>query len=317
MGKKILQFLLLATTLLGGWWILTNQYVLSDWVALRNYTPPQYVVGFADDTSMTAYARRVFYVTKPQLSSGEEFNLNCPVPEKSLVIGCYAAGRIHIFDVVDPRLKGVEEVTAAHEMLHAVHTRFSSSEKQILYRLLDEQMTLITSPRILSLLEIYRAHDISTIHNEMHSIFGTEVAELLPELEEHYLQFFYDRSRVIAISESYEQVFSDINNSIEKLDQEIAVLRTQISQQENTITALGLDVNAQSDRLEALRAAGDIPAYNAGVPAFNTLVANYNSLLDGYEILISRHNSKVEARNSQAITKNELIQGLDSKFEKL
>lgn len=315
--KKTLQYLALVVALLAGWWILNNQYTISDWFALRGYTAPDYVVGYADDTAMSDYGRKIFYVAKPELDQKETFNTNCPIPDRSLVLGCYSNGAIYVFDVQDERLDGVEEVTAAHEMLHAAYTRLGGSDERDLNTLLDEQLAEITDTRVLELVEQYRRDDPDSVYNEMHSIFGTEVKELIPALEEHYVEYFADRSQVVAISDSYEQVFVDIDNKIKNLEQEISALKTQIDTQETSINGLQVTIDAESSRLENLRSSGDIPGYNSGVPAFNALVANYNSQVDNYKNLIDKHNRKVDERNLQATTQNELVQSLDSKFEKL
>lgn len=314
--KRILQYLALAIALLIGWWVLNNQYVVSDWFALRGYDAPEYAVGYADDTAMSDYGRQVFYVGKPQLDEKADFNTNCPIPDRSLVLGCYANGKIYIFDVQDERLDGVEEVTAAHEMLHAAYSRLSGGEKRSLDALLDEQLEVIENTRVLELVKQYKRDDMATLHNEMHSIFGTEVKELLPALEEHYAKYFDDRSQVVAISDSYEQVFVDIGKKIENLEKEIAALKKQIEDKEVSITALQVSIDSESARLEVLRASGDIPGYNSGVPAFNSMVASYNSQVDSYKVLVVQHNDKVEERNQLATTQNELIQSLDSKFER-
>ncbi len=315
--KRILQYSVLILAILGGWWILNNQYVISDWFALRSYAPPEYVVGYADDTAMSDLGRKVFYVAKPELDTKETFNTNCPIPDKSLVLGCYSNGKIFVFDVQDERLAGVEEVTAAHEMLHAVYSRQRGGEKKDIDTLLDEQLALITDTRVLELVEQYRRDDPSTLYNEMHSIFGTEVRDLLPKLEEHYSQYFEDRAQVVAISESYEQVFLDIDNKIKNLEDEISALKNQINNKESSITVLQVNINSESARLEALRASGDIPGYNSAVPTYNAMVASYNSEVDSYKALVVQHNNKVEERNQLATTQNELVQSLDSKFEKL
>jgi len=315
--KKILQYSVLVLALLGGWWILNNQYKISDWFALRSYDAPDYVVGYADDTAMSDYGRKIFYVAKPELDQKETFNTNCPIPDRSLVLGCYSNGAIYVFDVQDKRLDGVEEVTAAHEMLHAAYARLGGSDERNLNALLDEQLAEITDTRVLELVEQYRRDDPDSLYNEMHSIFGTEVKELVPALEEHYGEYFIDRSQVVAISESYEQVFLDIDNNIKNLENEISALKVQINDQEASITVLQASIDSESAKLEALRASGDIPGYNAGVPAFNATIANYNSQVDSYKALVARHNDKVEERNLLATTQNELVQSLDSKFEKL
>ncbi len=315
--KKTLQYFALIFALLGGWWILNNQYAISDWFALRNYNPPEYVVGYANDTAMSDYGRRVFYVSNPQLNGKDDFNTNCPIPDKSLVLGCYSGGTIYVFDVEDQRLEGVEEVTAAHEMLHAAYSRLSGGDRRAVDALLDEQLAVTTDTRVLELVEQYRTEEPDTLYNEMHSIFGTEVRELLPELEEHYSQYFTDRTRVATISKSYEQVFVDITSKIKNLDREISAIKVQINSLEEAITTLQVSIDNKSALLDDLLSDGDTANYNIGVPAFNVLVVNYNSEVDSYKVLIAKHNDKVEQRNLLATMQNELVQSLDSKFEKL
>lgn len=315
--KKILQYTALVLAIAAGWWVLNNQYVVRDWFTLRNYTPPEYVVQFADDTKMSDYGRRLFYVSKPELNEREEFNINCPIPEKSLVLGCYTNGRIFVFKVEDERLDGVEEITSAHEMLHAAYSRLSANERRGVDEILNRQLAIITDKRVIELVAQYQLDDPATVNNEMHSIFGTELSELLPELEEHYSQYFENRSQLVAISKSYEKVFIDISKQIENLEQEIAAIKTQIEKEESAIATLQESIQSEAGRLENLRESGDIPGYNSGVPAYNALVADYNFRVDAYKVLVTTHNKKVEQRNQLATAQNELVHSLDSKFEKI
>lgn len=315
--KRILQYSVIVLAVLGGWWVLNNQYAIRDWVTLRNYEAPAYVVQYADDTAMSEYGRKLFYVSDPQLEDKDEFNKSCQFPEKSIVLGCYTNNTIYLYQVDEQKLDGVEEVTSAHEMLHAGYARLSGGEKSDVDALLDRQMEQIDDARIEELVEQYRNDDPDSLQNEMHSIFGTEVKELIPELEEHYSQYFDDRARVVAISESYEQVFVDINKNIANLEKEISALKNQISQEETDLVALQVSINSESARLDALKASGDIPGYNSGVPAYNAMIVTYNSTVDSYKVLVVQHNDKVEQRNQLATDQNELIHSLDSTYEKL
>ena len=144
-------------------------------------------------------------------------------------------------------------------MLHAGYARLSGRERDRVDDLLNQQMEQINDSRIEELVELYRNDDPSSLENEMHSIFGTEVAELIPELEEYYSQYFDDRAQIVAISKSYEQVFVDINKKIEALEKDISALKNQIAQLETSIGASQAKIDAESARLDALRDSGDIP----------------------------------------------------------
>jgi len=315
--KRILQYSTIIIAILGGWWALNNQYAIRDWYTLRSYDPPADIVQYANDTAMSDYGRKLFYVSDPQVEDKEEFNQNCQFTERSIVLGCYTNSSIFLYGVDEARLDGVEEVTAAHEMLHAGYSRLSSSEKKRVNGLLDKQMEQLNDSRIKELVEQYKKEDPDSLQNEMHSIFGTEVRELTPELEEYYTQYFNDRLTVVAISESYEQVFVDSNKRIVNLETDIVALKNQISQLEGAMTVIQVNINDESGRLDDLKASGDIPSYNAGVPAYNAMIVNYNSTVDSYKILVNQHNDKVDERNRLATDQNDLVHSLDSKYEKL
>src|SRR5487761_1471364 len=125
--------ILLVTLLLFSMLAIAERQNIDDLLALRNYTPPTQIVRLADVTTMNAYTRKVFYVNHPAILDKASFNQQCPdnAGESSVVLGCYHSGQKGIFllNVTDPRLNGVEQVTAAHEVLHAVYARLSSRER--------------------------------------------------------------------------------------------------------------------------------------------------------------------------------------------
>src|SRR5690348_17199642 len=112
--------------------VAKNPYTVSDWLRLRNYQPDASVLTIADATSMTDRARHMFFINHPALQDKAAFHQSCPqYDEQTIVIGCYESGQrgIFVLKVDDQRLNGVEEVTAAHEMLHAAYERLSNSEQ--------------------------------------------------------------------------------------------------------------------------------------------------------------------------------------------
>ena len=121
--------LLVATAL--AWFMRQDIY---DWYRLRGYQAPSQVAKLATETTMNSDSRRLFYVYRPQLNDRVAFNQNCTHDEQTIVLGCYVSNvGIYLFDIHDPRLEGVEQVTAAHELLHAAYDRLNKKKKK-LYR---------------------------------------------------------------------------------------------------------------------------------------------------------------------------------------
>ncbi len=185
-----------------------KQEAIYDAYRLHNYQAPVNVSQLATDDKLTDNGRHLFYVYHPQLQNKEDFHSSCSGSEKTIVLGCYILRRgIYLYDIQDARLAGVEQVTAAHEMLHAAYDRLSPNEKKQLNVWVTDAYSKNTDQRIKDTFENYKKDGADTT-NELHSILGTEVRSLSPELENYYKRFFSDRSTVVAYSEKYQAAFS-------------------------------------------------------------------------------------------------------------
>lgn len=290
-----------------------NRYNIIDWWRLRGYEPSREVSQLSDMTTMTSYAQRLFYVHKPELDDKATFTERCKGSEKTIVLGCYKRQEgIYILLVNDKRLAGAMEVTAAHEMLHAAYDRMGSSEKNLINGLLIETREKLTSERVKSTLQGYEDRDPDSIYTEMHSIFGTELRNLSPELEEHYAKYFSDRTSVVAISEKYEQVFVDIRAKVEAYDTDIAIRKKAIAVQEETIKVTSEELQQNKAYMDQLLAQNARDAYNNEVPAYNQRVRDYNEMVNRLKQEIDEFNSLVELRNSVSLEQQELIKTLDA-----
>ncbi len=130
--KKALAYVALLALLSFPVLIYLNAQALSDWWQLRGYSPPATVTSLAAQDTMTSYATHVFYVNRPDIeSNASQFRNECQETEKTIVLGCYHSNQegIFVYNVQDSRLAGVEQVTAAHEMLHAAYDRLSSKDR--------------------------------------------------------------------------------------------------------------------------------------------------------------------------------------------
>jgi len=296
---------------------LLNRQHIYDWYLLQGYEPKPEIARLATDTKMSEYARKLFYINKPQLLDSDTFNQRCTDSEETIVLGCYDGSGIYIFDVNDPRLEGIEQVTAAHEMLHVGYERLSERDRTDLNNLLEKQFKKITDQRILKNIETYRKKDPTVIYNEMHSIFGTEVATLEPELETYYLQDFLNRKEVVELSVSYEKIFTDLKNRVEDLDTKLANLKQQIDTLESELKTEADRLSGWSDRLTQLRNSGDVSDYNSQVNSYNSAVYSYRAKLSQEKTLIDQYNSIVTERNNLALQQNNLYQSIDSNSRKL
>ncbi|MBP7018143.1 hypothetical protein KBB17_01435 [Candidatus Saccharibacteria bacterium] len=292
-----------------------NYYDLYDWYKLRDYTPSVEVTKLADDSYMTDSARKVFYVHDPKINDKVEFNQNCPFAERTFVLGCYTGANIYLLDVKEERLASVETVTAAHEMLHATYSRLPIKERENVDRLLSEAFARQTDKRLIDLVAEYRKHDPGSVPNELHSILGTEVASLSPELEEYYDQYFTNRKELVAQYKGYEDVFAGLEKRIEVLQAEINSSSARIKQLEVDIKSTREKISAVNSRLDQFDASGDVSSYNALVPEQNRLVNDHNTEFRSYEALINTHNNNVKKINEIVIQKNSLVNSIDSKFE--
>lgn len=311
--KKIAGIVFAAFTMLVLFFGATRSQDIRDWMVLRDYRPSQQIEKLAVSTSMTELGQKLFYVHDPQIESKAEFNVNCTMTEHTLVLGCYNGVNIYIYDVTDQRLKGVHEVTAAHEMLHVAYERLSDDERKRVDYLTSKQLQELTNERIQKVVSAYRSRDASVVPNELHSIFGTEVRSLDPELEAYYSQYFIDRSVIVAFSEQYEQVFTSIQAQVALYDNDLQLLKGQIDEQEADLRRRAGELSSQRVELERLAANNQINEYNELVPRYNNGVEQYNRDVALYKTLISDYNQTVQVRNDLTLEQNELVNSLNSR----
>lgn len=316
--RRIISAVMLAITLalpIVGFWQYQNIY---DWWRLRDYAPPSQIAVIERNIRLTDYGRKLFYVHRPQLNGSEDFNRNCAGVEQTIVLGCYVSHRaIYLFDVQDPRLNGVEEVTSAHEILHAGYDRLTNTERQRIDRLTNQAYLENTDERIKKVVESYRKNDASVVPNELHSILATEVRQLPAELEDYYKKYFRDRLTVVAFSEKYEAVFTEQQAKIQALSDQIASLEKKLLGDKQAIDSLEAEIVRDAERLERLRSQQRYEEYNAAVPGYNAKVNEYRSLIAAYNSNVRTLNRLVEEHNSLAIEQKKLGDALDSRQQPL
>lgn len=264
-----------------------------------------------------------FYLAASQTAivDREKFNSDCSslINEKTVILGCYdpTDRRIYVYNVTDKKLDGIREATTAHEMLHAAYDRLSPWDKQRINSLLEAERAKVTDQRIKDLIASYEQSEPTEVVNELHSICGTEVSTLSPELEQYYNRYFSDRHKVITLKDTYEKVFTDLSNQqtalVTKLNAMAPSLKTRVDQYEKDLDAYNTDVDAfntwadsssvtmtefynrrgglvsRGDRLESDRTSinNDVETYNSlkdQLDAINLQAKNLNQSIDSKKI---------------------------------
>lgn len=230
-----------------------NRQMVVDHLSVWQFQPSQDVAMLASDAGMNGHGTFYFYTAHPSVEDASSFNQKCSRKEVSAaILGCYNGKDIFIYNVKDPRLEGIREVTAAHEMLHVAYARLSDTERLRVHGLLaQEYEKLKNNAEFAERMAFYERTEPGERDNELHSIIGTEIGSIGPELEAYYGQYFINRMQSVAHHEKYAAVFSDLQKRSE-------VLSAQLTQLAGTIEA---DTTAYNNEVNKLTQ--DIAMFNA------------------------------------------------------
>lgn len=308
-------FALLALVAFG----LINRQQLRDRYIAQTATQQPAASELLPRLELTDKAEVIYRASRPQVQSSEAFNSSCKgaLHTHSIVLGCYTRQQIFIYDVTDERLDGVKEVTATHELLHAVYERLSGSEKDSLNAQLRSAADSIRSERLQKLIDEYRSSGEAVLTNELHSILGTELAVLPSGLEEHYSKYFRDRQKIVQFAQQYEETFEAVTQQIDDYDQQLKQLKDEKATLESSLSNSQGAIEREQERLNQLQHSGQIEAYNRAVPGYNERIRAHNVSIAELKRLIEQYNTIVEQRNALASTQNDLVQQLDSSYEAL
>lgn len=282
----------------GTWTDTRSQWIRDRWVVWTQPSPPE-IEAIADATGMSEEGRLVYLASTPEIEAGEDFAQHCAV-ETGIVLGCYVREEIFLFEVLDDRLAGTIEVTAAHEMLHAAYDRLSPEEREHVDALVASAVELLPADdRVFEEIALYEQRQLP---GEWHSRLGTEFATLPPELEAYYTRWFDDRAKVVALHERsravLEQLEAEIEARVAELDALDADLEARIAGHRAATAALEADIlafnaradagdfssQAQFDRERAAlverseRLDQEATAINADIDRFNTLAEELTAL---------------------------------------
>ncbi len=289
--RLLLSLILLLTAV----YIFVNRQYVLDQYHVWQYNPSASISAINDRASLNEKGNFLFYATRPELLEREAFNNACRSvsQERTAILGCYSASRIYLFDIEDQRLDGIREVTAVHEMLHAAYERLPQKEKNRVNNLLDRQDLGEDTDRINELMAEYAKSEPGEEYNELHSMIGSEIDSLSPDLENYYRQYFKDRASVVSLSDSYQTVFDGLKAKQDGLVQELNVLADSVDSESATYRR----------NLQVLES--DIKSFNASASGGSLSRQEYES-----------QRRELEARQSSLRRQYNTIQSLIVSYEK-
>lgn len=276
---------------------------LVDMVQARLFTPSAQVAAVNDRLGLTSHGYNIFYASNPQVEDKATFNSSCQSTERTAaILGCYWKRDIHLFDVQNKELDGTLEVTAAHEMLHAAYERLNWLERERVDRLVEEEYEKNKGNAALKqIMQYYAKSEPGAESNELHSIIGTTVATISPELESYYAQYFSDRENIVALNTKYNAVFGAISKQADELEATIEsegpAIQAELASYESDRQQLELDIQTFNARAQS----GGFTTQSAFNVARNALTARLSSM-----------NTRQQAINARVATYNQLVAQLNA-----
>ena len=234
-------------------WTVFNWQLVVDYASVYDFTPDQEVKALVTDSGMSEKGEFHFYSSYPKITDAEEFNSACQRQERSSpILGCYVpkTNRIFIYNVDNQDLKGIKEVTAAHEMLHVAYSRLSQRERDWLEPRLEAAYSRLANDKLRTRMDYYAKAEPGEKLNELHSILPTEYADLGQELNDYYAKYFDNRQAAIKLYSDYSQVFYELEDEARGLESK---LESDVKQ-----------INADTSQYQA-----DIQMFNQEVATFN------------------------------------------------
>lgn len=226
---NILTILVVLALGAGGYWLFQQRQSIQDYFAAQDFTPTAQMAETIDLLQLTPTGDLIFRATQPTVEGRETFNDSCRhagIGDEGHLLGCYVHGTIHLFEINDARLRGIVEVTAAHELLHATYDRLTMRDQEALAKRLTDYYRQVASndEAFVERMDVYSHLSQARFANELHSVFATEVRELPMWLEEHYAQWFANRDAVVDLFDAYHELFLQVRNDIEALEVELTEL---------------------------------------------------------------------------------------------
>ena len=277
---------------------------LYDAILARQFQPNAQIAAINSRLKLTDQGTNLFYASVPTVQNQDQFNTSCESTERTTaMLGCYFKRHIYLYNVTNKDLDGAVEVAAAHEMLHAAYDRLNYFDRMSVDRMVQEQYEKIKDdPEIKSLMAYYNKAEPGSDINELHSIIGTTISSVSPELEAYYKRYFTDRSSIVALNAKYTAVFKEVESQSKALSAQIETekdaLKSDLTAYDVDRVQLETDIDSFNER-----------AKNGGFSSQSALTAARNALLARTSALNARRlaiNERVAAYNQTVAKLNAL-----------
>ncbi len=313
---------ILTAIIIGGgilWW--AHRQLVSDWLVVQVAgEPEQSVASLASRAAMSKQGERIFFASQPIINDAAQFNQHCGRREMAAaVLGCYDGKQIFIYNVTNKELDGIQEVTAAHEMLHAAWDRLSVRTRDKLGLLLEDAYERVKTPELAERMAYYARQQPGGHINELHSIIGTEFSDGLgDELEEHYRRYFDDRQKVVALYLSYHDVMTEIDEKVKELGNEVQRIANSINKviavYNRDVERLSRETDFHNNQLTMIDRtdSAQVDDYNTRQARLQTERRRLGGEKKGLDSKRARYDKKLREYNAIVIRSEKLTSSIDS-----
>lgn len=314
------SFFLLLVTVTAAVALIWYRQGIIDHVRAYQYQPSAAAADIREDLRLTDLGSLYYNASETVVEPAEAFNRDCRQHKETNnpILGCYVNQRIYIFDITNDKLEGIEETTAAHELLHAAYERLDTDDRQALKEELMTVYQRVKTPELEQRMEYYRKSEPGQEMNELYAILGTEVDGLGHKLESHYAAFFKNRQRILGFYRTYSSVFdkvssqlkqleADINNRTKTTNAQIKAYNAAVSDHKDDVAAFnqrsartgGFESQAEFDAARASLVARQAELDQtrqrllASIDTIEKLRVRYNELVEQYNELSKSINSSL------------------------
>ena len=299
-------------------WTVFNWQLVVDYASVYDFAPDQEIKALVTDSGMSEKGEFHFYSSYPKITDAEEFNSACQRQEQSSpILGCYIpkTNRIFIYNVDNQDLKGIKEVTAAHEMLHVAYSRLSQRERDWLEPRLEAAYSRLANDKLRARMDYYAKAEPGEKLNELHSILPTEYADLGQELNDYYAKYFDNRQAAIKLYSDYSQVFYELEDEARglesKLESDVKLINADTSQYQADIQMFNQEVATFNQRASS----GYFKSQTEFNSARSVLVARtyaFEARKTALDQKIDEYNVNVDRLNQLGLKIDKLNKSIDS-----
>jgi hypothetical protein len=194
----------------------------------------------------------------------------------------------------------------------------SDSEKEKINALVELEYKKLANDKSFQTRMVYYAKsEPGQRGNELHSMIGTEIADVSPELEAHYKKYFTDRQKVVALNLKYSSVFKALEDRSNELNTELNALAADINKRTAQYNS---DVNTLNDDIIAFNNKANSglflsqSQFNRERSLLINRVSELEKVRSDINLDVDRYDAILDEYNSIALQTKKLNSTIDSTF---